>query len=170
MSRIATEAGVSKGTLYNYFSGKAELFAAYVQRDCASHILIPYEEIANAKPEDVLTQIGRRLLTMLLSPPALAIYRMVIAEAEKFPELAEAFYAAGPARGLAFAAAYMRRATAAGQLRVADPDFAAEQFFALLQTRLCMKRRLRLIAMPASRDIDHVVTQAVRMFLAHYKG
>ena len=35
MSRIAREANVSKGTLYNHFEGKADLFTAYMQQACA---------------------------------------------------------------------------------------------------------------------------------------
>jgi AcrR family transcriptional regulator len=167
MSRIAGEAGVSKGTLYNYFTSKAELFAAYVHRDCARWIALIFDDL-EAAPEEMLKQVGLRMVPMLLAEPSLTMYRMVIAEAEKFPELAETFYNAGPAHALAHVSGFLRRATAAGLLCVDDADFAAEQFFALLQTRLCMKRRLRLIAMPAEAEIERVVVAAVQMFLGSY--
>jgi AcrR family transcriptional regulator len=170
MSRIAGEAGVSKGTLYNYFAGKAELFAAYVQRDCSRWIALLFDDLdETAPPAEVLARIGRRQFQMLLSEPALIMYRMVIAEAQKFPELAETFYRAGPANAVAHVAAYLRRATQAGQLSVDDPDFAAEQFFALTQTHLCMKRRLRMIDMPNDAEIEKVVDAAVRVFLLGYR-
>jgi len=166
MSRIAGEAGVSKGTLYNYFAGKAELFAAYVQGECARSIASMFDDLdESTPPAEMLTHIGLRMFRLLLSEPALTMYRMVIAEAEKFPELAETFYEAGPARALSHLSAYLRRASAAGRLQVEDPDFAAEQFFALMQTQLCMKRRLRLIGMPSQADMEHVVLAAVHMFL-----
>ena len=38
MSRIAARAGVSKGTLYNYFAGKAELFSAWVAGECQAKL------------------------------------------------------------------------------------------------------------------------------------
>ncbi len=169
MSRIASVAGVSKGTLYNYFAGKAELFAAYVHRDCTRRIAIMLDELDQpGLPADILSRIGLGIVPALLSEPALTMYRMVIAEAEKFPELAETFYRAGPARAVSHVAAYLRRATADGYLQVDDPDFAAEQFFALMQTHLCMKRRLRLIAMPGDAEIERVVYAAVDMFLRRY--
>jgi AcrR family transcriptional regulator len=169
MSRIAGEAGVSKGTLYNYFTSKAELFSAYVQRECGRSITMMFDDLdASVPPSDALAQIGVRMFRMVLSETALTMYRMVVAEAEKFPELARSFYAEGPARAVAHLSSYLREAAAGGMLRLDDPDFAAEQFFALIQTHLCMKRRLRLIDMPSQAELEHVIGQAVRMFLSTY--
>jgi AcrR family transcriptional regulator len=169
MSRIAGEAGVSKGTLYNYFTNKAELFSAYVRGECGRSIAMMFDDVDPATPPaEVLPQIGVGMFRMLLSERALTMYRMVVAEADKFPELASAFYAEGPARAVAHLAGYLRKAAADGMLRLDDPEFAAEQFFALMQTHLCMKRRLRLIAMPSQSELDHVIGQAVRMFLSTY--
>jgi AcrR family transcriptional regulator len=167
MSLIAREAGVSKGTLYNYFNSKAELFAAYVHRDCSRWIALIFDDL-EVSPAEMLKQVGLRMVSMLLAEPALTMYRMVIAEAETFPELAETFYSAGPAHAVAHVAGFLRRASAEGLLCVEDADFAAEQFLALLQTRLCMKRRLRLIAMPTEAEIERVVSCAVQMFLGSY--
>ena len=52
------------------------------------------------------------------------------------------------------------------RFRYANP--AAEQFFALIQTRLYMKRQLRLTGVPSAAQIDHVVESAVRLFLRGY--
>ena len=169
MSRIAGEAGVSKGTLYNYFTSKADLFSAYVRMECGRSIALMFDAFdPSVPPAEALPQIGVRMFRMVLSEAALTMYRMVVAEAEKFPELAGTFYAEGPARAVAHLAAYLRVAAANGMLRLDDPEFAAEQFFALIQTHLCMKRRLRLIAMPSQEELEHVIGQAVRMFLSTY--
>ena len=166
MSRIAAEAGVSKGTLYNYFSSKAHLFTAYMRRECTRWIALVFEQLDPAMPPaDALREVGQRIVAMLLSQPALVMYRMVVAEAEKFPELARAFYAEGPARATAHVSTYLSRMNAEGRLRVEHPDFAAEQFFALVQTQLCMKRRLGLIDMPSQQQINHVVECAVDLFM-----
>jgi AcrR family transcriptional regulator len=169
MSRIAMEAGVSKGTLYNYFTSKADLFAAYMHRDCSRWIALVFEDMdLTSPPDETMRRIGRRMFTMLLSEPSLVMYRMVVAEAEKFPELARTFYAEGPARAIAHVSTYLARMTLDGRLRVEHPEFAAEQFFALIQTQLCMKRRLRLIDMPSEAQIDHVVECAVHLFMSGY--
>ena len=169
MSRIAAEAGVSKGTLYNYFTCKAELFADYVQRECTRRLAQVFDDLDYARsPEDTLGRIGRRMIAMLVSESSLVIHRMVAAEAEKFPELACSFYQAGPAPAVEHLAAYLRHLGEAGRLDVPDPAFGAEQFFALIQTRLYMKRQLRLTGVPSAAQIDHVVESAVRLFLRGY--
>ncbi len=169
MSRIAVEAGVSKGTLYNYFASKAELFAAFVQRECSRNILVLFDDLdREAPPEETLLRIGERMLRMLVSDPGLLMYRMVVAEAGKFPELAQAFWEAGPARVKERMADWIRHNAAAGRLRVDDADFAAEQLAALMQTQLCVKRRLRLIDHVTDEQIQRVVKSAVRVFLHFY--
>ena len=169
MSRIAAEASVSKGTLYNYFTCKAELFADYVQRECSRRVAQVFDDLDYTRsPDDTLGQIGRRMIAMLVSESALVIHRMVVAEAEKFPELACSFYQSGPAPAVAHLAAYLRHLVDAGRLDMPDPVFGAEQFFALIQTRLYMKRQLRLTEVPSSAQIDHVVDSAVRLFLRGY--
>ncbi len=53
-------------------------------------------------------------------------------------------------------------------MRVDDPDFAAEQIFGLMQTRLCMQRRLALLDSASDADIDRVVDGAVYVFMRAY--
>jgi len=169
MSRIAAEAGVSKGTLYNYFAGKADLFGAFVQRECATRMTLVFDDIDDdAPPEETLTRVGRQMIIMLTSDTGLLMYRMVVAEAAKFPELADTFYQAGPARALARMAGWISRMCAAGRLRVEDPEFAAEQLFTLMQARLCMRRRLQLIQSVSEDEIEAVVQSGVRLFLLGY--
>jgi TetR/AcrR family transcriptional repressor of mexJK operon len=169
MSHIAAIAGVSKGTLYNYFVGKKDLFAAFVQRECTQRLLLIFDEVdGDAPAEATLLRIGRRILDMLVSDSGLLIYRMVIAEAQKFPELAEAFHDAGPRRALVRMTELIGNQAAAGQLSVADPEFAAEQLFALMQTRLVVKRRMGLVADVTEAEIDRVVREAVQLFLRGY--
>jgi AcrR family transcriptional regulator len=169
MSRIAAVAGVSKGTLYNYFAGKRELFAAFVHRECSGQITLIFDDIdANAALEAVLPLICRRMLDMLTSDTGLLIYRMVVAEAAKFPELAEAFFEAGPRRALAAMARWIEGQCRAGRLEVTDPSFAAEQLFGLMQTRVLMRRRLRLAQSVDDAELDRVVAAGVWVFLRAY--
>ncbi len=169
MSRIAAVANVSKGTLYNHFESKAHLFTAYVEAACERNLC----QVFAASDEDLdltaaLERIGRRMVEMMLSDLGLTIYRVVVAEAKKFPELASAFYQAGPARATGEMARWLAARTEEGKLAVADPGFAAEQFFCLCQARLWLRYKLNLQRGPAEAGIAEVVAAAVRMFLNTY--
>jgi len=169
MSRIASEAAVSKGTLYNYFEGKADLFAAYVQQECTRNLSRVFDRIDEADdPATTLRAIGRRIVRMMVSPTGVTIYRVVVSEAERFPELARVFYEAGPARAIGHMSRWLALQARRGRLNVADPEFAAEQFFALCQTRLGLRCRLHMLNDPAPETIAAIVNAAVDMFLCAY--
>ena len=169
MSAITKAAGVSKATVYNHFPSKAELFGAYVQRECERSVIHVFDQLpALAEPAAALREIGRRMVGLMLSPAGLTIDRVVVSEAGAFPELAEVFFRAGPARGIAVMSAWIRKQTKDGRLDVEDPDFAAEQFFMLCQTRVVMRRRLRLTHAESPEAVNAVVDAAVDMFLRRY--
>jgi TetR/AcrR family transcriptional regulator, mexJK operon transcriptional repressor len=171
MARIATVAGVSKGTLYNHFDSKSALFTAYVAEKCNQHLARVFDGADNdGDPAEVLRSIGKRMLQMMLSDVGLAIYRGVIAEAAKFPELARGFFDAGPARAIGFMAGWLAEQTRRGRLSVPDPAFAAEQFFNLCQTRLVLRRRLEMLPDPPEADIDAVIEASITMFLQTYRS
>ncbi len=171
MSQIAVAAHVSKGTLYNYFPSKQALFTAFVRERCERLV----DEVFGApsshlRLEANLTRIGRKMLTVMVSPDGLAMYRVVVMEASKFPELAQAFYNSGPKVMVAEMAAWLARQTEAGALEVADPLFAAEQFFALTQARVLMRSRTDASYIATQGDIEFVVAGAVQVFLAAYQN
>jgi TetR/AcrR family transcriptional repressor of mexJK operon len=94
---------------------------------------------------------------------------MVIAEAAKFPDLARGFFEAGPARAIGFLADWLAEETRRGRLTVADPPFAAEQFFHLCQTGLVLRRRLAMLPNPPDSEIDAVIEASIRVFLRSYR-
>jgi len=166
MDAIARAAGVSKATLYAHFSGKEELFAAIVGCECRRHTeTLSAPDIDQSDVRATLTQIGRNFLDLLLSPRALAIYRIVVAEAPRFPELGRAYYASGPAVVLDRLAAYLHGVATRGLLAVPDPRRAAEQFVGMLRGPLHLRRLLGIAGEPPTDDIDRAVKSAVDVFL-----
>jgi AcrR family transcriptional regulator len=128
MSTIAAQLGGSKGTLYNYFKSKEELFDAFVRRSC-SRLQRHLEDLPNEGDlRERLVQIARDFLDHLLSAETIAIYRVVVGEGERFPELARLFYEAGPRTGIARTAEFLQDLMDRGLLRKADPVLAAHQF------------------------------------------
>jgi TetR/AcrR family transcriptional repressor of mexJK operon len=171
MARIAAVASVSKGTLYNHFDSKAALFTAYVAEKCSQNLAHIFDSTNHdGDPAEVLRGIGKRMVQMMLSRVGLEIYRVVTAEAAKFPNLARGFYESGPARAIGFMADWLAEETCRGRLSVPDPAFAAEQFFHLCQTGLVLRRRLEMLPDPPESDIDHVVEASIAMFLRTYRA
>lgn len=128
MSTIAARLGGSKGTLYNYFKSKEELFSAVVRRSC---VRLQGRLNAAAPDGELRTTLVCRamgILDHLLSPEAIAIHRIVIGEGERFPELARLFYEAGPRIGFTNTAQLIETLMARGLLRKADPALATHQF------------------------------------------
>ena len=169
MSEITRVAGVSKATVYHHFISKAALFGAYVQRECHKTLAPVFQGLTHEHDTaTALRDIGLRMINFLLSPHCVTIDRVVAAEAKAFPELAHAFYDAGPRQGIVIMATWLLEQHAAGRLHVSDPEFAAEQFFALCQTRVAMRCRLRLGTPATAEAVAHVVDAAVTMFLNTY--
>ena len=170
MDTIAREAGVSKATVYAHFAGKEELFGAMVGRVCERHF-----ETFSAReldPTDVrasLTTLGRRFLDLVLSPDAIAVHRIIVAEVTRFSALGEVFWRAGPERTLRQIEAFMRRAAAAGSLEIAQPRMAAEQFVGLIRGENHLRHLLRLEAEADRSGIGDAVSAGVDTFVRAFQ-
>src|SRR5271165_7487922 len=99
MNDIARAAGVSKGTLYAYFNSKDELFEAIIRAEYAqaAERLCVFKREGDARA--MLTDFGVRLIQRMSQPDTMALARVVIAAAEKFPSVGRVFYESGPAYG-----------------------------------------------------------------------
>jgi AcrR family transcriptional regulator len=170
MMDIAKAAGVSKGTLYVYFKNKEELFAAIVQQECWSHAEDAFQlDENNADVEATLTRLGIEFVSFLCSPDKASSLRIVIAIADRMPEIGKAFYETGPVNGIARLASYLAAQVRAGHLVIEDCEVVAAQFLDACQATL-FKPVLFNFAPPPARDrIAHVVGIAVRAFMAAYR-
>jgi AcrR family transcriptional regulator len=170
MSMIAARVGGSKGTLYNYFKSKEELFEAYIRRHCAwqqeailAEFLTPGEEI-----RAVLLKLGRNLLNVVLSEVGLRNFILAISEAHRAPEIGRAFYQAGPATGAERMAEGITQAIADGRLRPCEPLKAAHQFVGLCQNRMLKACLCNAMERPTASEIETEVTAAVETFMAAF--
>jgi AcrR family transcriptional regulator len=123
MSEIAARLGGSKGTLYNYFRSKEELFAAFMIDTCQIGSNAVFESLEPAGPDlrQALIDLGVNFLTFLMMPNTLAVHRLVVAECGRFPELGRIFYETGPTRGQENLAAFFAVIIEQGRLKPADP-------------------------------------------------
>jgi TetR/AcrR family transcriptional regulator, mexJK operon transcriptional repressor len=167
MDEVARQAAVSKATIYSHFESKHALFGAIVTGKCQAMIpAIAHGAFDDRPPAEALTAVGRRFLDILLNSEALPLYRVVIAEAARFPELGRAFYESGPNRVADALAAYFARQQARGALDLPDPRLAAEQFFGMVLGHNHLRTLLAIVpGAPADAERDRIVASAVRLFL-----
>jgi TetR/AcrR family transcriptional regulator, mexJK operon transcriptional repressor len=165
MDSVAAEAGVSKQTVYNHFGSKEGLFRAIVDHVSGELLDVLVEGDARADPAATLEAIARRFLNLLLAPSYLALHRMLVAEAPRFPDLAREIYLGGPARAASELALYLAQESRKGTLAVADPALAAEQFFGALVGHFQLRALLNPRDAPGEAEIEHAIGHAVRGFL-----
>ena len=169
MSTIAAKLGGSKGTLYNYFKSKEDLFTAYVQRSCAFH----RGEIADLLLEEgdartLLTAFAKGYLRTFTSEQTLQNWRVISAESSKSPEIGRLFYESGPMAGARMLASYMQKAKDRGELTMPDVMVAAHQFTSLIHGRMIKARLLNYIPVPTDAEIAAEVEAAIFVFFAAY--
>jgi TetR/AcrR family transcriptional regulator, mexJK operon transcriptional repressor len=132
MDEIATRASVSKRTVYQHFADKERLFTEIVLATTDEiDALVRLVADSLAESEDVagdLRELARRLLADLMQPQLLRLRRLVIASADRFPDLGSTWYERGFGRVLGTLAASFRELATRGLLRVDDPWLAANYF------------------------------------------
>lgn len=166
MDAVARTAGVSKATLYAHFESKERLFAKMVGEVCRRNTA--GEGMFPERVDDVvvvLRAIGGRGLRFLVQDRTLAIYRMVMAECARFPELGAAFMANGPQGFRDRLQTWLAAQTVSGRLVAGDGKIAAEHFMALIKSGLFMRATLGLPPLPSDAEIDSTVDAAVDTFM-----
>lgn len=168
LSEVVSRSGGSLSTLYALFGNKRGLFEA-ILRDFADSILAPLcVEGVSDDPERGLSAVGRRYLSAVLEPKAVAWWRTVCAEAPNVPELSEVLLAeqGGPVQ--AALAAYLGRLARAGRLDVQEPALAAGQFLDLVRGPLHRQALACGGHAATPQEIERQVDRAVRVFLYGY--
>ncbi|TKC92695.1 TetR/AcrR family transcriptional regulator [Trinickia terrae] len=168
---IQREAGVSKSTVYAHYPSKEALFVAVIEAECsASTGAIRGITFHPGKLEETLTAVARAYLSVILSPSALALFRVVIAEAPTFPNLARAFYLAGPHLIQSMVAEYLASAAAAGEvdLSVLGRDTAAAHFVNLVRSEPHMQCLTHPTATPSAAQVDQWIATVVTTFVRAY--
>lgn len=171
MDAVARAAGVSKATVYAHFTSKDKLFAAILEDGCRRRYGLTWPEVP--PPERLkaaLKEWARRFFDMLLSADGMALHRLVMAEAVRFPELGRAFYDGGPHIAMSGLENFFAALDARGDLRVADPHLAAQHFIGLIRGDLYLRRLLGLSGAPREAEILHVIDGGVEAFLRAYRA
>lgn len=168
---IAARAGVSKPTIYSHFDGKENLFVAILSGVCDSFVGPILEPGADSEElASILVKIADSYTRSVLQRNIVALHRLFVAEAERFPDLSRRYYQAGPERVHRALADFLKTRMARGELRADDPLVLAEFFAALVLAPL---RARQLFAVDADIDwaeADRYSRKAVALFLDGCRG
>lgn len=163
---IAAHAKASKKTLYFYFSSKEEIFVAAVERLCG-HTLAPLHEleVAYDDPEILLVEFGSRLLAQVLTPQAIALHRVAISEATRFPDLAQLFYRTGPATVQRILSERLRVLQDSGRLQLDDAEGIASLFIQMVLGEAQRKCAMAVCSPPTPEEARQHTSRAAKLLL-----
>lgn len=120
MNRVADQAGVIKATIYSHFKDKEQLFIAIIEELTIKKIDLNYEDLEPLMvlpPEMFIDQVSNKFSVLMDDPDYLRLFRVMVGESERFPELASIYVKTVILRGMDLATAYFDRHP---ELNIAD--------------------------------------------------
>lgn len=163
---IASAAKIaSPGLIYHYFKDKVDLLHQMIEaRMPLLHLINEAEGMLDQEPDVVLPMLAVKILRAYDQWPAMAIIRVVFAEAMRNPRVAKMVLEVGPGRGMRIMSAYLERQMDAGVLRRMDPNVATRVFVGPLLVYSLTKN---VFNDPATHAISHeeMAREAAGVFL-----
>jgi AcrR family transcriptional regulator len=159
--------------VYKHFADKEGLFTAIINSDIqqaqersqAAVDALP----DSADVEEDLRLFARQHIAIIMQPHLIQMRRVIIAEADQFPELARTWYANGPERAHATLAARFTELAKRGRLRVKDPLLAAQHFNWLVLSIPLNKAMFHGVEKKyPPGELERYADEGVRVFLAAY--
>jgi AcrR family transcriptional regulator len=130
VNMIIARSGGSKATFYSYFPSKDVLLRAVVDE-----IVSNREEPDLGHSEDIRTALvtfAKQRLRIVFSRQHQALLGLIIAERERFPDIARMYYELGPKRSHDQVVEYMRGLEQRGRLDIENAEESAEFFIGML--------------------------------------
>jgi TetR/AcrR family transcriptional regulator, mexJK operon transcriptional repressor len=168
---VAARAGISKRTFYHRFADKAALFTAVVHQ-IVEQIRPPAEIplLKGSSLEDILRRLAGIILQAALSPQAMALNRLIVAESMRFPNLARSVYN-GPEtqEAIDLIAGLLARELPDARLTTDLRRFSAMQFLQMLVV-VPQRRAMGADTAMTPRELDAWARNTVSLFLSGCRG
>jgi len=155
MEAVAARAAVSKMTVYGHFPDKPALLTAVFQRNIRAMRFPDLSERPDLASSCVaLVEFGERLIAYLTRPEILKAGQLMAINSAEHPELAAAFYAAGPAAMVGKVAAFLASLAERRLLSLADPELGAEAMVVAWLGLSQLQQNLGLAGPPSAEAIS----------------
>ena len=171
---VAARAAVSKQTLYKHFADKQRLFAEVILETTVQLVdrlsTVAGTLLDTADVRSGLRELADGLLRGLLDPDVLRLRRLVITEADRFPDVGRDWFDRGFDRSLVVLGESLQRLADRGLLhRLDDPTLAAYQFAGLVMYQPMNQAMFAGTgALPSPDSLDRIADTAVEAFLRAY--
>ncbi|MCU0494950.1 MAG: TetR/AcrR family transcriptional regulator [Chloroflexaceae bacterium] len=157
--------GISPGLIYHYFKDKQDLlFSILQERAPIVQLAARPEQLMSLPPHEGLTIIGRAYLGAARVPGNLAVVRILVGEALRFPQIAEMIYKGAVQRIFGLVSSYLERQVQLGRLRPHDTGIATRSFIGQFIAHIIAREFLHQPEALAVSD-DDMVAAAVDLFL-----
>ncbi len=166
---ISKAAGVSKATLYSYFPDKRLLFVEVAKQQCSAQAETALSTLNTEAPvADFLRALAVEMIAFITSDFGKRVFRIFVAETERFPELGRQFYESGTELVQTSLVAYLKKAAERGEVRVDDYELAAQQFYHLCKVDIFERAVFNMAEDFTQAEKDRVIDGAIDMFMARY--
>ena len=167
MDVVATQAGMSKPTLYQYFASKEALFRAMLlpYRD---RMLDPFAHPSGKGLAHDLLGFAWAYADTVMAPDMLALARLIIGEAARFPAIGAAYQAAGPDRLLRGMMRWLEAQRDAGALVFDDAELAAQDLWGLILSAPRTRALHEPDNLPSRAEQARYIHNGLRVFLRAY--
>ena len=168
LAMIAERAQVSTATVFKHFPTKADIFGAIMGEVFGNDAdaLPPAPDPGD--PRAGLMEIGADYAALLADPKVRALFRVIIAEVPRFPELGRELYEKGKQPYLVRLKDYVEAEIAAGTLDVGDVDLAIRQFLGMINDVVFWPHMLVIDLEEPQGRVEQVVSAAVEVLLRSY--
>jgi TetR/AcrR family transcriptional regulator, mexJK operon transcriptional repressor len=168
---VAQRARISKRTFYSRFENKPALFSAVVHRTIDRLRPPPDVPLLQGKNlAEILRGLADLILRAALSPPAIALNRLIVAESSRFPDLAAVVSNQGASEeAVRLIAGVLKRETRAGKLTPKNATFAAQQFLHMV-IAVPQRRAMGLGKPMTSAEVNAWARDVVDLFLNGFRS
>ncbi|MDZ4309380.1 MAG: TetR/AcrR family transcriptional regulator [Cypionkella sp.] len=166
MDAIAAKAAVSKPTLYQYFGTKEQLFTEIMLAE-RNTMLLAFDHPGTDMVAE-LHSFAWHYADTVMRPEFLSLARLIIGEAQRFPEIGRAYQAAGPDRVLAGMITYLTRQRDANKLTFDDAELAAEDLWGLILSAPRNQALHLPDRIPTKPELARYINNGLRVFLKAY--
>jgi AcrR family transcriptional regulator len=157
--------GISPGLIYWYFKDKEDLFFAIIRERAGIFQLADHpERLMELPPRQGLALIGRTYLSIFKVPGNVAIIRIMVGEAIRFPQIAEMFYKQVASRFLGLLSKYLQHQVELGRLRPHDTIIGARSFLGMFVVNVVTREIMRDPVALATPD-EQLIATVLDIFL-----